>query len=360
MKILVVRSKGAGQYRGIGEFARLKAVSSLLADESDIVYAEGTTRGVGGLRPFIATSLRSRSFRKSLVKLREKHPVMRTCIKDVVLPDDFQPDVVLSTLGPKIAPGALLATMYSAQWVHLGDMPRYWDYLYSAKVLTANRQTPKASEQNTIRLDFLPTRARMKPCDRQKTTGGPLATLVIGGSVNHLGYHYREEDFVRLFQGAKSLSDRFGVRWLLSTSTRTRRDREIFLQDLVGKLDLPIERVTWYCEKPEKTLAEFLQQSDLAFVTEDSRTMVSDAVASGVPAFSIRPGEAKPIKIGHDSFMEHLVERQYLRRITFSDLGALDLIDTLERDFTPIQQCWSEKFRSDIVPLLDRPSRLAS
>lgn len=359
MKVLILRKMGAGVTRGAGEFARLKAVANVLAENDEVAIGEAHPVTLPGLRPFIAACLRVPLIRRSIAALGLKHPLLRTCLRHIELPEGFQPDVVLTTLAPRIAPGALVAAMYSTRWVHLGYVPRFWDYLYSCKVLSASNRPRRAGERNTIRLDTLPTGARKKTSVSSENKAGLVATLTIGANVKHLGYYYKKEDFDILFRGIQNLSSRNNLVWNITTSPRTPAEVEIYLEQLVTELNIPTQKVTWYRRFPEKSLLDMLSKSDLALVTEDSRSMMSDAVASGVPVFSIRPNVEKSIKPGHNNFMSYLEDRHFIKRITFKDVCDLDVVKELNSYFQVIDQCWTEKFKNEIAPMLQAKPRLA-
>ncbi len=72
-----------------------------------------------------------------------------------------------------------------------------------------------------------------------------------------------------------------GMRWLITTSYRTPRAVEKLLRE--GILPDAIEDAVWHSIAPRRVTQEYLARARSVFVTMDSMTMVSEAIASGSP-----------------------------------------------------------------------------
>ena len=84
---------------------------------------------------------------------------------------------------------------------------------------------------------------------------------------------------------ARKLARREGIRWLVTTSRRTGKEVEAKLRGL-----LPPEVVAdavWWCHLPEKKFPAYLGAAEVIWVTQDSVSMVTEAVAAGKPVVVI-------------------------------------------------------------------------
>lgn len=118
---------------------------------------------------------------------------------------------------------------------------------------------------------------------REKTA--PLKALFIGESTRKI--HFEHSDWAGLadFVNASWKSD--GIQWLVSTSYRTSGELEDFLRQHI--LQEAIFEAVWYSKDPRKITQPFMGLADQVFVTMDSLTMMTEAVASGLPVEVICP-----------------------------------------------------------------------
>ena len=73
-----------------------------------------------------------------------------------------------------------------------------------------------------------------------------------------------------------------------------------------------------YNEKPEKILLAFLGLSDSIFVTEESSSMISEAISSGKSTYTISPNEFKKDK-NYQKLLEKFESNNSLLRINISN-----------------------------------------
>jgi uncharacterized protein len=116
-----------------------------------------------------------------------------------------------------------------------------------------------------------------KPC---------LAGLLIGGNAGP--FRYRKAEWQRLLEFARAVSKAWGTRWLVSTSRRT----PDFVGDMVGELakdENVIERFVDFRSAGPGTLPEIFRQAEVIVCTEDSSTMVSEAVSARLHVVGVAP-----------------------------------------------------------------------
>lgn len=116
---------------------------------------------------------------------------------------------------------------------------------------------------------------------------GPVNVLFIGSSSAKI--RFSQEDWLGIIRFVNELWKREGRQWLITTSYRTGRELEqLFMQGIVPDAILD---VVWYSQTPRKVTKAFLGLADRVFVTMDSLTMITEAVASGRPTVALCPAD---------------------------------------------------------------------
>ena len=166
--------------------------------------------------------------------------------------------------------------------------------------------------------------------------------LLIGGQSGETTYS--DADWQRLLDIITAIGAR-GFRWYVANSRRTPPDIGDRLTVLAADRQSPIARFIDARLPDAPTLMPVLEQAALCFVTDDSSSMVSEAIAAGLPVVGLCPAD------------HHLNERERGYRKTLQDNGwyaarslttpAEELIDTALR-LTPR----TEDPASDIAGLL--------
>jgi mitochondrial fission protein ELM1 len=134
---------------------------------------------------------------------------------------------------------------------------------------------------------------------------GPLNTLFIGNSSAKIRFSPGDwEDIARF---VNDLWNRDGSQWLVSTSYRTGGALEELFR---GKIepDAMLDAV-WYSTAPRKVTKPFLGLAERVFVTMDSLTMLTEAVASGRQVFALCPAEMNDSSNTHLRYVRELAEK---------------------------------------------------
>lgn len=194
----------------------------------------------------------------------------------------------------KVPKGAVTAIMRPFE----GELRE--DYIFIPLLFT--EITPKVVEQAAA--DFLKENA-FRP-------QGPLNTLFIGNSSAKI--RFTQVDWERI---ARFVNDRWqddATQWLITTSYRTGRELEQFLKQRIAPE--AIFQAVWYSEAPHKISKAFLGLADRVFVTMDSLTMLTEAVASGRQAYALCPAEMKDESPNtHLRYIQNLAENGLIARI---------------------------------------------
>lgn len=145
--------------------------------------------------------------------------------------------------------------------------------------------------------------------------GSLLAALLIGGDSR--SHRYTAADWQALIDAVNHLGGQ-GWRWLLSTSRRTPPAVEARLRAGI-RADYLLQAVWWHAA-PARVLPAFLDAATLVLVTQDSLSMLSEAVAAGKPALALAPRQVLPSP-AIESVLAPAADAGYLRRVPLAELA---------------------------------------
>lgn len=280
----------------------------------------------------------ARGWQRVLIKRRmgkAGRPLPQTVLDkyfQIEIPEDApKPDLVISSGGKSVLCAKTWSQQYGARFVYLGEQKRFPDSWFDVIV------SPVADDPrpNAIVCEIVPTplspssvAAAAEKIDRPE---GRLWTMVIGGrSRSQL---FETSDWSALAEGMNQLAARHGVRWLLTTSRRTEPDAEAVLKRTLDPQH--VADAIWWSEAPRRHLHAFLGLGEYAFVTLDSVTMISEAVASGRPVVAIAASQQR---IPKDSFLSGLFNSLTAsQRMVCLEPSNLATFDTAASDFSILQ-----------------------
>lgn len=217
-------------------------------------------------------------------------------------PDAPAPELLISSGGKSVLFASALARRFRAPLVYVGERKPYpadWFHTYF---------TPSDLERDTngVLIDQVPT--RLSPEDARAAARvedwlhpGLWAMIVGGPSRSH---RYHPQDWHALAQNMTALSQAHGIQWLLTTSRRTPKAIETQLRETLDPKALYYG--IWWNQRPEKKMAALLGAAEKAFVTQDSVTMVTEAIGSGTPTIALIPSA---VRFPRDSFLPNYLER---------------------------------------------------
>ncbi len=113
-----------------------------------------------------------------------------------------------------------------------------------------------------------------------------LAGLLIGGDSGL--FKYRQKEWLSLFSFAREVSRAWGTRWLVSTSPRTPPDIAQAAFDLAKDKGVVADFIDYKLAGPG-TLEKIFSRADVILCSEDSSTMISEAVWARLPVVGISP-----------------------------------------------------------------------
>lgn len=235
-----------------------------------------------------------------------------------------KPDLIISTGGNTCGANAVLAKKYGCKNLFLGSLRGHNPNLFSAIITT----TPMPNVENSIVLDVAPTLIDQEKLQvaakefldkHQIITNQNLWVMLIGGEGS--GYFYSQEDYQNLANAMLILARKYNIRWLLTTSRRTGLDYEKVIQSLFHNKD-EIAYAVYFNQRPEKIMQAYLGAGEMIFCTEDSTSMVSEAVISQKPVFTLR-SMTKNVNKGHLAVIDRFAKYHYIHRLKIRELTNL-------------------------------------
>ncbi len=226
----------------------------------------------------------------------------------------IRPDLIISSGGNTLLASALLARLWSVPNIYSGTRKGYPPAAFSCVVSV----TPQGGPGNLV-LPLPPVPSALLHSLPPAQEPAPLC-LLIGGE--GAGYHYRETDWLALCDGINALSVHSGRRWCISTSRRTGAKVESLLEQHLKSEH--IEEIVYFSRSPRPVVRDFGSRSALVFVTEDSLTMVAEAMYSSRPVFSLQPKHFSG-NPNDEGALQAYVKQRLLKRVPLTRLSTLAL-----------------------------------
>jgi len=159
----------------------------------------------------------------------------------------------------------------------------------------------------------------------------PYWVMLIGGDGS--GYSYSKEDYKAIAESLLILAKKYQIRWLLTTSRRTNLSNEKVIKGILNSSD-EVAHTVYFNESPEKVMQAYLGLGDFIFCTEDSTSMVSEAVISQKPVISLR-STVGDINKGHHAVIKRFAEKNYIYRMTIDELNTFSPDDIRHESINP-------------------------
>jgi mitochondrial fission protein ELM1 len=264
-------------------------------------------------------------------------------IADIRVPENLEtPDLIVSSGGKSVFAAYAYALFYQIPYVFIGERKPYPSQWFHAVF------SPSADEvdEKTHLLDLIPTPASGQ---LRGLNGGPenrTWCMIIGGRSR--SFPFCRQDWAVLAQRMNQLAERENIRWLVTTSRRTGLEAERVLQRELNP-DI-IKDAIWWAAEPRRELYSFMSRSERLFVTQDSITMVTEAIASGCPVVTIRHPR---VKFSRKSFLpgyyKRLIEKKYIQSVLLGELVDVELFNN--ENLEKIDDELKEKIREVFTPV---------
>lgn len=236
-----------------------------------------------------------------------------------------RPDLVIGSGRPAVPVGILLGRHFGVPHVYSGlaDGMRLASEIDLRLVsVRAYADAPNAVLTPVpclVEPDRLPD---PRPLTRRSELTGARIALMLGGDAH--SHRFGTDDWADIARLIRETRGRFGVSWIVTNSRRTAGIAGDLMADLAR--DGVIDRFIDVRVPGSGTLSE-LFAADAIVVTEDSVSMMSEAVAARRPVVALRPRTVVPTNV--DAIVGDLEAGGALRVMPIAGRRGEDLVDTL-------------------------------
>lgn len=152
--------------------------------------------------------------------------------------------------------------------------------------------------------------------------------ILIGSSTKE--YIFSKDDFNNMLEQIIFLARKNNAELLITTSRRTTIEIEKLLLDIYHENKDVIKKMVLYNIKPEKVMMKYFTLADIIFCTEDSGSMITEAILSKKHIYTIRAYNANPQKV-YKIFIEKLILNQYIISIDIDYISNITFQEPIKR-----------------------------
>lgn len=246
-------------------------------------------------------------------------------------------DLVISAGGETLMPNICVTRLLGVPNIYCGSLLRgLGAENFSLIISSYDRDAASARHIVTLKPSAIDPDALGRPSDVPRygpDTPPRLAGLLIGGNAGT--FRYRRDEWRKLLAFARSVSKTWGTRWLISTSRRTPAAVADEIAEL-AKDESVIARFIDFRSAGPGTLQEIFARAEMIVCTEDSSTMVSEAVSARLPVIGVSPAAYRftPEEAAYRNF---LVQNGWCRVLPIAGL-APDALAAALGEIEPMQQ----------------------
>jgi hypothetical protein len=340
----------------LGEQRKVEAIGEILNEDYGVklYLVDADMRRMPLIREILRFLILHTRFRRFMRYRPLARIVFRLAISGLKLPEGVKPDFVVATMSAYEVSAILLVTAFEAQWIHVGPTKRAWKDLVTLAVCPP---APRPPLSRFVNIEIEPTPVRLS-AKSGASVGRQTAVLLVGDfpvrkDSRQGGTHFKT-NWGSLLAIMEAISAKLGMGWIVSTAPRTSNDTKLYLQAKLAEFGdkIPILETVWWKPAAPQT-RDIVRDADLILVTEDSRSMLSDAVATGAPVYLLGEG---PCRQGgyNRCLIDSMIARRRAVRLDVSDCeGFVPDLGV----FRPLEECWSAPFRREMASLFGPPRR---
>lgn len=232
------------------------------------------------------------------------------------------PDLIISSGGDTLYALGALAARFAVPSVFSGTSKRY----PKAFVDCVFTVVPDSAKNNVV-LPLPPADLSLSeagPDEDLVATGAPgtadrrpVGCVLIGG--DGAGCTFHAQDWQRL---SAWMQGQGAIRWQLTTSRRTGAAAEQTIQQALADQSITLDRGIWWAANPERAMAELLGHCDFVVCTQDSLSMLAEAIYTGKPVFVFAP-EAVGMTANDQAAIAHYEQQGLLQRVVGVEKAAI-------------------------------------
>ena len=199
-------------------------------------------------------------------------------------------DIVISAGGDTLVANAAVASGLGIPGIFCGTLRHLPPQSFSLVVSSYARHAGLARHLVTLKPNGMdPDKlAAERPSPDGRDQGRPrIAGLLIGGDSGL--FKYSEDEWRRLIEFLDRSHERLGTRWIVSTSRRSPDHVANALVAVAARKVGPIAELIDFRSAGPGTLPRLLSRVEAVLCTEDSSTMLSEAVCARLPVVGVAP-----------------------------------------------------------------------
>ena len=290
-----------------GHFNQSKGVVNLISEDIDLEYTVFSSK----LKlHFLRSPLKL--YQKFLAKNFNKTNAKKIIkIFQYVDLEDF--DLLISSGGNTIYHSAALSNLFKIKNIHIGSIKDINLANFEAHITT----DAVINSPNNIVTDLAPT--RFKPDVKEKSKSNK-SLFLLGG--NGAGYLYNESDWKNLINNIKDFVETKNISPIIVTSRRTNKIHESLIFDEINTIS-DVASVWFHKTGENADLNSIFKMVDAIYVSEDSATMTTEAISSGLPVFTLYPKSFNPSEKFNQQ-LEKYEAMKLIKRMSFkSELSTI-------------------------------------
>ncbi len=246
--------------------------------------------------------------------------------KKFQFPEDIKYDMIISTGGTTSflnimlskylhVPNVYCSSLRGLHYKHFTHLVSIEKHNYENEIIVD--LAPLVFKYNTSDIDIFRSTYNISKQDQ-------VWSVLIGGRTKE--YPFETSDLISMVKNIIDLAKREGATLCITTSRRTSLEVEEKLNDLYEVEKDIIKKIVLYNHKIEKVVGNFLAVSTKVFVTEDSGSMITEAVLSKKNVYTIKSFTTNISGI-YQHFIQNLlrkhmivsVEIESIPKITFKE-----------------------------------------
>jgi uncharacterized protein len=248
-----------------------------------------------------------------------------------------KPDLVVSAGGETLMPNICVTRLFGVPNIFCGALLRgLGSGNFSLVISSYDRDVTSPRHMVVLKPSSIDPDAlgRPKIVPRYGATNKPkLAGLLIGGDAGP--FRYQGYEWEGLLESARDISKAWGTRWLVSTSRRT-PDR---VADFIAQLAKGPGFISCFIDfrtAGPGTLPEIFGSADVIVCTEDSSTMISEAVSARLPVIGVAP-TAHRFTDEEQLYRDFLIGNNWCRVLPMAELTP-DAFGKALSEIEPLQE----------------------
>ena len=240
-------------------------------------------------------------------------------------------DLVVSAGGETLAANAAIAKALGVPNVFCGRLRRLQPRHVSLVIVSLMRFAELPNHLVTLPpspIDAAPRAINGEDAARYgRTSPPPRVGVLIGGDSGT--FRYTSQDWLQLTHFLGEAHRLRGIRWLIATSRRSGPDISDVIAAMTSKAECGIDTLVDFRTAGPGTLPSIFAAADAILCTDDSTTMISEAVAACLPVVSVAPA-ACTLEEREAEYREMLAGKGWYRSLPLARLTPETFLAALE------------------------------